>query len=156
MKKEQSHKVLFVTPSSSGQLQIAKYFWGLYCPKGYEAEFATLENIPVNTWLCKSMAEFGFHIDRDPIPSIFKISTICKDFRAIVSIGGLENYCTISPFVETLDVLFGSGPKKLYWDIPDPEYLNGEKEEMLEGAIEIRNRIEFEIAQFSRALAKTV
>ena len=155
VKEAQSPKILFVTPSSSGQLRIAKYFWELYRPKGFEAEFGTMENIPINPWLCKSMAELGFDLERDPIQTIFKISTISKDFQSIISLGGLENYCTLSPFVETLDVLFGSKPRKIYWDIPDPEYLSGEKDEMFQGAIEIRNRIELEIAQFSRSLAKT-
>lgn len=150
--KRTFNKVLFVAPSSSGQLQIARYFWCFYRPESYEAEFATLDNAAINPWMNKSMADFGYRIGRNQVSSVFALSTICKDFDCIVSLEGFQSYSTISPFMETLKILFGSAPERLCWDIPDPESLTGSAEEMFQTAVDIRNRIEFEIAQFSRSL----
>ena len=59
---------------------------------------------------------------------------------------------TISPFLNTLEILFGTFVKKLCWDIADPESIKGNNFQKSEQASSIRDRIEFEIAQFSQAL----
>ena len=99
------------------------------------------------------MIDYDYRIEEHQVPSIFVVSTVTRTFDNIISLGFLDNFCSLSPFVETLEVLFGSDPRKVYWDIPDPEYLSGNAEEMYRGAEDIRNRIEFEIAHYSRSLS---
>ena len=152
VRKPKVRSILFVSPSSSGQLQIAKYFWSFYKPEGVEAGFAVLENNLINPWLKNSMKSFGHPIEQKQVESVFTLSTRKKDFDCIVSLGNFRNYSTISPFLNTLEILFGTFVKKLCWDIADPESIKGNNFQKSEQASSIRDRIEFEIAQFSQAL----
>lgn len=151
-KDNKSFKVLFVAPSSSGQLQVAKYFWNFFRPEHYSAEFAALENATINPWLYKSMEDFGVSIEQKQISSIFLLSTNCKEFDSIITFGKLQLLGTISPFMQTLEILFGAKPNRLCWDIPDPEEMKGNRKDLLQHADNIRDRIEFEIAQFAQSL----
>jgi len=152
MESSSIRKVLFVAPSSSGQLQIAKYFWEFYKPESAKASFAVLENNGVHPYLNQSMDDYGFTIQQDQVDSVFVLSTRKKDFDCIVSLGNFRSYCTISPFLKTLEILFGTFVKKLCWDILDPETISGTPSEKSSQAQEIRDRIEFEVAQFAQAL----
>jgi hypothetical protein len=144
--------ILFVAPSTCGQLQIAKYFWDFYKPEGFTGEFAALENNLINPWLLKSMESYGFCPEQRQVTSIFVLSTTSSNFSNIISMGGFESYTTISPFIETLDILFGKSPKRVFWDIPDSELIDKDILRAKEVACNIRDRIEFEMAQFAQSL----
>lgn len=150
--RSSSKRILFVAPSTCGQLQIARYFWDFYGPEGYEATFAALENNPVNPWLSSAMRDYDYTLHQQQVQSIFILSTTANQFECIVSLGGIQNSHTISPFMQTLDILFGKSPKRICWDIPDPESGRGNQFELINFAEDIRNRIEFEIAQLAQIL----
>lgn len=145
-------RILFVAPSTCGQLQMARYFWDFYGPEDYEAMFAALENNPVNPWLNTSMRDYDYTLTQKQVESIFVMSTTASEFGCIVSLGGFQNQYSISPFMETLDILFGKSPKRIYWSIPDPENATGNQSELIGYAEDIRNRIEFEVAQLAQVL----
>ncbi len=148
-------RILFAAPSTSGQLQIAKYFWEFYGSPEYEASFASLENNIINPWLSTAMRNFGFELRRNQIESVFTLSTTSNEFGCIVSLGGFQNYGNISPFMETLNILFGKSPTRIFWKIPDPENGTGTQDELIRYAEDIRNRIEFEVAQLAQSLEET-
>lgn len=138
--------------STCGQLQIARYFWDFYGPEGYEAHFAALEKKPVNPWLSTAMTDYQYGLNEQQVQSVFILSTTATEFSCIVSLSGSQNSQTISPFMQTLDILFGKRPHRICWDIPDPENGRGDKTELINFAEDIRNRIEFEIAQLAQIL----
>lgn len=130
---------------------MVKYFWDFYGPEDFEASFAALENNPINPWLSAAMHDYDFTIRQSQVHSIFVLSATANKFGYIVSLGGFQNYSSISPFLETLDILFGKSPKRVCWDIPDPENCSGSRTDQTLHAIDIRNRIEFEVAQLAQS-----
>jgi len=150
--RSRSKRILFVAPSTCGQLQIARYFWEFYRPDGYNASFATLENNAINPWLDGVMRDYEVIVKQNQVDSIFVLASAHNDYDCIVSLGGFQNYSTISPFMETLNILFGKTPKRVCWDIPDPQNCKGSREDARKYAEDIRSRIEFEIAQLAQSL----
>lgn len=141
-----------MAPSTCGQLQIVRYFWDFFSPKGCEAYFAALENKPVNPWLSTAMRDYQYGLSQQQVQSVFMLSTTATEFDCIVSLNGDQNKHTRSPFTQTLDILFGNDQKRIYWDIPDPENGRGDKTELISFAEDIRDRIEFEVAQLAQIL----
>ena len=145
-------KVLFVAPTSCGELQIARYFWEFYRPVTHSGAFATLESKGISDWLNRSMEDYGIELSEKQIPSVFVLSTTCKAFDSIVSLTGFNNLGSVSPFAKTLNILFGTSPKRICWDIPPFEALPANTGDPLEQAIALRDRIEFEVMQFAQSI----
>jgi hypothetical protein len=141
-----------VCPSSSGQLQITQWFWNFYAPAGMSACFASLENTQVNPWLALAMKEYGCEIQSIQNPSIFTLSSKRSQFGHLVLINACQTYSVISPFLSTLEILFGHSPEQIRWNIPPPESLVGSDPDIFRKACELRDRIEFEVVQLAQML----
>jgi hypothetical protein len=148
-------RLLFVAPSCSGQLYIAKAFWSFYGPASWVAAFAALENNPLNPWLKRSMEAYGVIMGSEEPGSVFALGAEHLAFDRILCLGGESVPGSQSAFLRTLDVLFGRETARNHWNIPDPETILGTDQQRLSTAECIRNRIEYAVAQLAQQLEET-
>ena len=133
-------KVLFVCIHNSARSQMAEEFLRLLGGEKFEVESAGFEATEVNSLVIQVMKEVGIDLTGKKTQSVFNLYKEGKFYGYVITVcnKAKEPDCPIFP----------GYPKRIHWDLENPEDFTGTEEEKMEKVRELRNKIKKQVQQF--------
>jgi arsenate reductase (thioredoxin) len=135
-------KVLFICIHNSARSQMAEEYLRLLDGDKYETESAGYKPEGINPLVIKVMKEEGIDLSNKRTQDIFDLVRASKFFGYVITVceRAKEEECPIFPGV----------PKRLYWNLENPEYFTGTEEEKTEKVRALRDKIKSLVTEFIR------
>ncbi|MCB8814609.1 arsenate reductase ArsC [Desulfosporosinus shakirovi] len=133
-------KVLFICIHNSARSQMAEEFLRLLGGEKYEVESAGFEATEINSLVIQVMKEEGIDLTGKRTQSVFELYRAGKFFGHVITVcdKAKESDCPIFP----------GTPKKIHWDLENPEDFLGTEAEKMELVRELRDKIKTMVQQF--------
>jgi len=133
-------KVLFICIHNSARSQMAEEFLRLLCGEKFEVESAGFEATEINSLVIEVMKEEGIDLTGKRTQSVFDLYRAGKFFGYVITVcdKAKEADCPIFP----------GTPRRIYWDLKNPEDFIGTEEEKMELVRELRDKIKTMVQQF--------
>ena len=137
MKKD---KVLFVCVHNSARSQMAEAFLNHLAGDRFEARSAGLEPGELNPLAVEVMQELGIDISANQTKDVFEMFKQGEMYSFVITVcdGANAERCPVFPGIVS----------RLHWSFNDPAALQGNREEKLAAAREIRDQIRTSVARF--------
>jgi len=126
-------KVLFICIHNSARSQIAEEFLRLLGGEKYEVESAGFEATEINSLVIQVMKEEGIDLTGKRTQSVFDLYRAGKFFGYVITVcnKAKESDCPMFP----------GTPRKIHWDLENPEDFLGTEEEKIVLVRELRDKI---------------
>ena len=133
-------KVLFICIHNSARSQMAEEFLRLLGGENFEVESAGFEPTEVNPLVIQTMKEVGIDLTGKKTQGVFNLFKEGKFFGFVITVCSKAN---------ELDCpIFPGCPKRIHWDLENPEDFIGTEEEKVEMVRELRDKIKEKVQQF--------
>ena len=135
-------KVLFICVHNSARSQMAEEYLRLLAGEQYEVESAGYTPTKINPLVVKVMREEGVDLSHKRTQDIYDLVKQSKFFGYVITVceRAKEMECPLFPGIHT----------RLYWDLENPEYFTGTKEEKLKKVRALRDKIKEMVKEFIR------
>jgi len=133
-------RVLFVCTHNSARSQMAEEFLRLFSGEKFEVESAGFEATVINPLVMQVMKEEGLDLTGKKTQSVFDLYKEGKFFGYVITVcnKAKESDCPIFP----------GHPRRIHWDLENPEDFIGTEEEKLEMVRKLRDKIIIMVREF--------
>ena len=143
--KQNRIKVLFVCIHNSARSQMAEAFLNQLAGDRFEAQSAGLEPGIINPLAAEVMKAVGIDISTNLTKSAFDFYKNGSLFNYVITVcdGANAERCPVFPGIT----------KRIQWSFADPANLEGEREQQLDAACQIRDEIRAAVVSFIQELS---
>ncbi|MCG8485691.1 MAG: arsenate reductase ArsC [Clostridia bacterium] len=133
-------KVLFICIHNSARSQMSEEYLKKYGEDQFEVESAGLKPSSINPLVVEVMKEEGIDLSEKKTQSVFGLIKTQKFYGYVITVcnRSMEEDCPTFPGM----------PKRMHWDLEDPEKFTGTDEEKLEKVRKLRDKIKQLVLQF--------
>ena len=133
-------KVLFICVHNSARSQIAEEILIKFGGDKFEVESAGFEPTSINPLVKNVMQEEGINLAEKKTQSVFSLVKAQNFYGYVITVcdRARESECPTFPGV----------PKRLHWDLENPEDFTGTEEEKLDKVRELKDRIKSFVLEF--------
>jgi len=131
-------KVLFICVHNSARSQMAEELLKKLGGDSFEVESAGLEPTAINPLVVKVMQEEGIDVSQKKPQSVFDLAQNFYGYVITVCNRAKEGECPIFPGV----------PKRIHWDLENPEDFTGTEEEKADKTRELKDQIKQLVLDF--------
>lgn len=133
-------KVLIICVHNSARSQMAEEFLRLLGGEKFEVESAGFEATEINPLVIEVMKEEGIDLSNKKTKNVFNLFKEGRFFGYVITVCNKvkESDCPIFP----------GSPKRIHWNLEDPENYVGTEEEKLVMVRELRDKIKMMVKQF--------
>lgn len=133
-------KALFVCIHNSARSQMAEAYLNHLAPEDFQAESAGLEPGKLNPFVVQAMKEDGIDISKNDTNSVFDFFKEGRKYQYVFTVCDKEasEKCPVFPSLKEM----------INWSFRDPSSVNGNEEEKLQMAREVRDEIKATITDW--------
>jgi arsenate reductase len=133
-------KVLFICVHNSARSQMAEELLMKFGKDKFEVESAGFDPTSINPLVKKVMQEEGIDLTEKKTQSVFSLVKAQNFYGYVITVcdRARESECPTFPGV----------PKRLHWDLENPEDFTGTEEEKLDKVRELKDRIKSFVLEF--------
>ncbi len=133
-------RVLFICNHNAGRSQISEAILNHYYGEEFEAESAGFEPSPINPLAIEVLKENGIDISNKTSNSVFAYFKQNRFYAYVITVCH-ESEAEGCP-------IFPGNVKRLHWSFEDPSKFSGTRDEKLEKARLLRDKIKSKIEEF--------
>ena len=133
-------KVLFICVHNSARSQMAEALLKKMGGERYEAQSAGYSPTSINPLVVKVMSEEGIDLSHKGTQRVFELVKLQNFYGYVITVCNREkeSECPIFPGI----------PKRLHWDLENPEDFTGTEEEKINKIRELKDEIKTLVAEF--------
>jgi arsenate reductase len=139
-------KVLFICVHNSARSQMAEELLMKFGKDKFEVESAGFDPTSINPLVKKVMQEEGIDLTEKKTQSVFSLVKAQNFYGYVITVcdRARESECPTFPGV----------PKRLHWDLENPEDITGTEEEKLNKVRNLKNQIKSLVLEFVEEYAE--